>query len=293
MITFLLFLNFLLMLVMPIALGWLIARRRRASWKLYAVGMGGFVLSQIFHIPFNWLVLQRWQLLPTDTEVVGNLVLLALFLGLSAGLFEEVTRYLIYRFGLKTARSWGQGLMYGAGWGGIEAMLLGAIGLLNFVILLGMKNGLFTELVPAAQMPLVQQVIDEMFNTPLSMALLGAVERVFALCFHLSASLLVLQAFRRRNLLWLAAAILWHTALNFTAVFTIQYLTPRLGTETAALATEAALAVFAAASLAIIFRLRTPEPTPPEPEPLPPLTPISRTDTDLAEDILERSKYQE
>jgi len=288
MIAVLLFLNFALMILMPVALGWLIASRRHASWKLYAVGMGGFVLSQLFHIPFNWLVLQRWR--PNTDEVVG-LVLLAVFLGLSAGLFEEVTRYLIYRFGLREARSWGQGLMYGAGWGGIEAILLGAIGLLNFVVLLGMNNGLFTELIPAAQMPMVQQTIDEMLNAPWYMTLLGAVERAFTLCFHLSASILVLQAFLRRNLLWLGVAILWHTAVNATAVFTLQYLTLVTNANTAALATEAAIGLFALISLGIIFWLKTPEPTPAEPEPLPITSPAQSVEIPLTADMLERSKF--
>jgi hypothetical protein len=41
------------------------------------------------------------------------------------------------------------------------------------------------------------------------------------LCFHLSASLLVLQTFVRRNPAWLAAAIGWHMILDAGAVFTL------------------------------------------------------------------------
>jgi uncharacterized membrane protein YhfC len=159
------------------------------------------------------------------------------------------------------------------------------------VILLGIKNGLFPELVPTAEMPLVQQGIDEMFGIPWSTALLGAVERAFTLCFHLSASLLVLQAFLRRNILWFVAAIVWHTAVDATAVFTIQYLIPRTGTTTAALVTEAVIGVFAALSIVIIFRLRTPEPVEIVPEPLPPVGAAPPVELALTEEALEQSKY--
>ncbi len=291
MIPILLFINFALMVVIPIGLGWFIARRRHGQWKLFAVGMGGFVLSQIFHIPFNWLVLQEAQLLPTDTAVTRNLLILAIFLGLSAGVFEEVTRWAIYRFGIKDARTWGKGMMYGAGWGGVEAMLLGAIGLLNYVILLGMKYGYFWEMIPAGQEELVRQQIDVMFALPWYMTMLGALERVFAICLHLALSVMVLQLFLRRNWLWLVAAILWHALLDATAVFTIQYATPLLGANQAALLTEAVVAVYALLSLVILFWLRTPEPEPLALEPLPPLPTIQPLDDIQSAESLEKSKY--
>lgn len=291
MIPILLFLNFALMILMPVVLGWFVAHRLGVRWKLFAVGMGGFVLSQLLHIPFNWLVLQEAQLLPTDTAVLSNLLILAVFLGLSAGVFEEVTRWAIYRWGIKDARTWGKGVMYGAGWGGVEAMLLGVIGLLNIVILAGMKYGYFWQMIPTEQEALVWQQIEATFGLPWYMTLLGALERVFAICLHLTLSVMVLQLFLRRNWLWLVAAILWHALLDATAVFTIQYATPLLGANQAALLTEAVVAVFALLSLGILFWLRTPEPEPLALEPLPPLPTIQPLDGVTSAESLEKSKY--
>lgn len=279
------------MIVFPVGVGWFIARRLQVRWALFAVGMGGFVLSQVFHIPFNWLVLQQWALLPTDISVISNLIILSIFLGLSAGVFEEVTRWTIYRFGIQDARTWGKGLMYGAGWGGIEAILLGAIGLLNFTILLGMQQGHFQGMIPPGQGELVMLQIEAMFGLPWYMTLLGALERVFAICLHLALSVMVLQCFVRRNGWWLAAAILWHATVNATAVFTIRYFAPIIGNNQAGLLTEAVVAVFALLSLAIIFRLRTPEPEPALIEPLPPLPPVSLLDMPVSAETLEKSKY--
>ncbi|NJN55827.1 MAG: YhfC family intramembrane metalloprotease, partial [Anaerolineae bacterium] len=144
-----------------------------------------------------------------------------------------------------------KGMMYGAGWGGIEAILLGVIGLLNFVILLGMQRGYFLQLIPAGQEGLVEQQIEAMFGLPWPMMLLGALERLFTICLHLALSVMVLQLFLRRNRLWLLAAILWHALVDATAVFTIQYTTPLLGANQAAWLTEALIGVYALISLGI------------------------------------------
>lgn len=276
-------LNFLLMIGMPIILARFIAARRGAAWSLFGIGAVTFVVSQIGHIPFNYLILQRWQLLPTDTAVPANLVIYALFLGLSAGIFEEGARYLTYRFWAKKARSWGQGLMLGAGHGGIEAILLGLSGLINVGALALIQRGMFVDAIPPEQMPLVQQQITAVFATPLPAILLGATERLFALCAHLAMSLLVMQLFVRGQIRWLGASILWHTLLNAVAVFAV--------VTWNAYVTEAIIGLFALFSVAIIFWLRTPEPIEPEIEPLPQMKPLQAVEIKATADRLEGSKF--
>ncbi|RPI26683.1 MAG: YhfC family intramembrane metalloprotease [Chloroflexota bacterium] len=63
------------------------------------MGAGTFIFSQILHIPFNTgvgLVINN-ALTPTGTEAWIP-IFQAVFLGLSAGVFEEVSRYIMYRF---------------------------------------------------------------------------------------------------------------------------------------------------------------------------------------------------
>ena len=246
-IPILLVINFLLMLAVPIFLARWIQQRYKPGWALFGMGAATFVLSQVGHIPFN-LVVQRSGLLPGDVEGWPNLLITAVFLGLSAGVFEEVARYLTYRFWAKDARIWKRGLMLGAGHGGIEAILVGLLGLVNFSVLLAMRNGAMLDLIPAEQLPLVEQQIDAMFGLPWYMTLLGAVERVFAICFHLAASLMVMQVFVRGQIRWLFAAIGWHTLLNASAVIAV--------TQWGALATEGIVGALAIVSIIIILRLR-------------------------------------
>ncbi|MBK8985059.1 MAG: YhfC family intramembrane metalloprotease [Chloroflexi bacterium] len=277
------YLSAFLMVAMPLVAGWWIHRKRRASWGLYLIGMVTFIGSQVLHIPFNWLVLQRWELLPTDTAVLANLIILALFLGLSAGVFEEGARYLTYRFWARDARTWGTGLMLGAGHGGIESILVGASVGANAIVLGAMSQGQLPSMVPADQMGLVQTQITAMLDAPFALVMMGALERLFAITAHLAMSLLVMQAFVRRQIGWLGLSILWHTLLNFVAVVAVVTWNVYI--------TEALIGVMALLSLGIIFWLRTPEPVEPELEPLPPPAPIQPHAGPFSDDTLEKSRY--
>jgi uncharacterized membrane protein YhfC len=282
--TALLSINYALMILIPIVVAIFIRRRTGAPWRLFFIGAVTFIASQVLHIPFNAVVL-RSGLLSTDTTVWSSLIIYAAFLGLSAGVFEETARYLTYRFWARDARSWSRGLMLGAGHGGSEAILVGALAAVNFVALLAaVNNETAMNALPADQRSLVTSALAQIMDAPAGTLLLGAVERVFALTAHLAMSLLVLQVFLRRNIAWLFASIGFHTLLNMVAVIAASRLNP--------FATEGIIGLFALLALVIIFRLRTPEPEPaPEPEALPPPADAAALDLRPTDDTLDRSRY--
>ncbi|MFN2124319.1 MAG: YhfC family intramembrane metalloprotease [Candidatus Promineifilaceae bacterium] len=226
MVYVLLTLNSLLMIIMPLLLGIWLVHRYRVSWKLFLIGAAGFVVSQIGHIPLNQFVLDPYVAgLLEPGKTIGRILIVALLYGLSAGLFEEVTRYFFYYF-RKSMRGWDEGLMFGAGWGGIEAILLGLLAAMTIINVYIYQNGLLENFMSAEQLvgsaqeiAAVTAQIEELVSSPPWMFLLGAVERVFALIVQMSLSILVLQAFVRRNILWLFAAIGWHTLVDAVAVF--------------------------------------------------------------------------
>jgi uncharacterized membrane protein YhfC len=273
--------NYLLMMALPLALATLIQRRRRPGWGLFGIGAVTFVAAQLLHIPFNSLVLGS-GLLPSEVTVVTNLLILSLFLGLSAGVFEEVARYLTYRFWAKTARDWSKGLMLGAGHGGIEAILLGLVAGINFAVLLVVQRGGLHAVLPPEALVELEAQYAYLFELPWYLMLFGALERVFALALHLAASLLVMQVLIRRQWRWLWAAIGWHALLNAVAVF--------VNTQWGAVPAESALGLLSLGSLAIIFGLRPPAMVP-EPEPLPAPPPPRSRPAGLDDEALERSKY--
>lgn len=246
-------LNGLLMIALPVVLAIFIRRRWGARWALFGMGAVTFVGSQIFHIPFNALV-ESSGILPEPTPGTLGLVIVALFYGLSAGVFEEVARYLTYRFWARDARTWSQGLMLGAGHGGVEAIVLGFLVLANVLFLIGFQAGVFEALVPEEQAAQLRDQLAAMLEVPWYATLVGALERAFALTVHLALSLLVLQAFTRGSIGWLFAAIAWHALLDFVAVFAVAQWNVYVA--------EAGLALLALASLAMILALKPRSPPP-------------------------------
>ncbi|MDT8306996.1 MAG: YhfC family glutamic-type intramembrane protease [Anaerolineae bacterium] len=237
----------MLMLAMPLALGTRLARRYRVNWDLFGVGVVAFVGSQIAHIPFNSAV-ARAGWLPDAAAGLVELAIVAAFLGLSAGFFEESARYIVYRWWARDARRWKDGIMLGAGHGGIESILLGFALALNVAVLAGIRAGRFGALLPAEQWSVAQAQAEAMFSGPVVLGLLPAAERAFALAVHLSLSLLVLQVFVRRQRRWWWYAVGWHALLNAVAVFAMQQFNIYIA--------EVAIGVMALISVWFVVKLR-------------------------------------
>lgn len=243
-------LNGLVMIAAPLLFATVIARRYGTDWGLFGAGALTFIGSQLFHLPFNWGIEQA-SILPTDLSAVPALVLVALFYGLSAGLFEEIARFVTYRYWMKDARTWETGLMLGAGHGGVESIVVGLLFVVNLLFLAGLQAGYFTSVLPESALQPVLEQAAAFFQTPWYEVMLGAVERLFALVVHMSLSLMVLQCFTRNNLLWLVAAIGWHAALNAVALVGVN--------QWGIYAAEGLIGVFAFLSLFLIHTLRNGE----------------------------------
>jgi uncharacterized membrane protein YhfC len=81
------------------------------------------------------------------------------------------------------------------------------------------------------------------------MALMGFVERVFAICLHVSLSVMVLYAIVDGKPLWFWLALLWHAFVDAVAVY--------VGQQVGILAVEGFVAVFAILSLWIVLKMRS------------------------------------
>lgn len=257
-------LSALVMIGAPVALAVYLTRRFRLGWRLWWIGAATFVLSQVGHIPFNTLATVLFQrgVLPSPPPS-WSLPFNAVFLGLSAGLWEELMRYAMFRWWAKDARSWRKGVLAGAGHGGIEAIIFGGLALYGFLRLVALRGMDLTGLVPPDQLALAQQQINAYWSTPWPISLIGGVERIFTIIIQISLAVIVLQAFTRRQGWWVWVAVLWHAVVDAVAVFG--------GARLGIVPTEGLLAIMALISLGIAFALRQPEPEEPleEAPPLP------------------------
>jgi len=278
-------LNFSLMIAMPFGLAVYFARKLKASWRLFGIGMATFFLSQVFHIPFNAWVLNPLvsRLGLSITHQGYQLAIVGVFYGLSAGLFEEITRFLGFRLWIKEDRNWKSALMVGTGHGGLESILLGMLALVGFIQALTLQGADLSALVDADQIELVRSQIEVYWALPGDRAILGAVERLATIPIHLSLTVFVLQSLRRKNVLWLFAAIGWHTMVNAVAVFSMQTWNVYI--------TEGIVVAAGLLSLGFIFILRSTDDPPNEGSP--PIVPAMPEIHAVAinEENLEDSRY--
>ncbi len=235
-------LNFLGMILLPIIAAIYLSRRFKLSWKLFLAGGITFIASQILHIP---LVLAL-----TSTFQSWGIIPYAIVLGLLAGVFEETARYILFKFVRKDSKTWNEAVFIGLGHGGTEAILIGILAALAFVNMWVYRNIDLSTVpsIPAEQLELAKQQVAAYWSTPFYLALLGMAERIFAICLHISLSVMVLYSIVNKKPIWFWLAILWHTIVDASAVYLVQ--------KISVLALEGLIGIFAIISLGIIFWMK-------------------------------------
>lgn len=212
---------------MPLVVGFFIARRYHVRWRYFWFGALVFFLSQIVtRIPLVQVV--QSLIAPTLAQDRILFFVWILILSITAGLFEETGRYLGYRFLVKDNKTWSVGLMFGAGHGGLESMLLTGglvlLGLVNIVLISTMTPQQLN--VPPDQMAALEQARQQIAQLNWWDPLLGAYERVIAVFLHMALSILVLQVFLKKAWIWYWAAIALHALVNLVAVLVAQNFGP-------------------------------------------------------------------
>ncbi len=215
------------MILLPIALAIALRRKYIVAWILFCAGMLMFVGSQVYHLPLNnWL---------SDMGVIGpimkddaNFVRTAVILGFSAAICETLARVVGYwfLFHYHKADNHADGVMVGLGHGGIESMLIGGVlTAASITSLVALANtDLSTLNLSAEQLSVVTMQLQRLDANPF-LPLASLLERMIAMTLHVTVSVLVWTAFKRRQWLLILVGILYHALFDFTAVFASQYIT--------------------------------------------------------------------
>jgi uncharacterized membrane protein YhfC len=284
------------MVGMPVALAAYLIRRFHLGWRLVWIGAATFVISQVGHIPFNALLTRLFQVgifphPPTAWIPFFNPVVL----GLSAGLFEELSRTAVYAWWAKDARSWRRGVLFGVGHGGIESAILGGLVLYTFLQMVSLRDIDLAKIIPADQLQLAQQQMSAYWSAPWYASLLGAVERFFTIPFQICLSVIVLQAFTRRQPAWVILAVFVHALTDAVSVYLLGVWKGQLWSP---YAIEGVIGFLALIGVVILFTLRQPEPKPDVeiiPVPAPPLSTAElkpvESNQEINPDKLDQSKY--
>lgn len=240
----------------PLALGVLVRKKLAVGWKYFWFGALVFLVCQLLTRTPMVTVLQATvlrHLLLTSTAFTWTwLVILAI----TAGLFEEVGRYVGYRLLLRREpKTWSKAVMFGLGHGGLESMVVvgGQIVLtaINDVVL----STINVNTLPAAQRQGVIQLFAAINAEPFWFPLLAAWERLWTIPLQIALAVMVVQVFRRQQMRWLFLAILFHALVDFLAGAFPQAFGQSI---TITLLVEGIVCVFGLISVWIIWRLREP-----------------------------------
>ena len=145
----------------------------------------------------------------------------AIYGGLAAGLFEETGRFFAVRMLKKEEPDGTTPIMYGIGHGGAEAILLGALSLLNAMILATSINAMGTDVLleqAGEAAATIEATINSLINTPPTMYFVSAFERAVAFALQISLSVLVFFSVMKPELRFLfPLSILLHFLLDVLA----------------------------------------------------------------------------
>ncbi len=209
-----------------IALLWKIKKKEPITSIL--IGAGAFLLfALILEKPIqNVLAFPTAMGLPDHALslfLAANPVLLSLVAGLFPGVFEETGRLVAFKTLLKKRTQRETSISYGIGHGGIEVMFILGLNFVNYIIYALMINtgsfGIIVEQVAAQapeQLSQVDAIVELLTTFSFGTLAISVLERVFAVMFHVGASILVFYACKDKKKFWLyPLAIVLHTAMDF------------------------------------------------------------------------------
>ncbi|MCR4647730.1 MAG: YhfC family intramembrane metalloprotease [Lachnospiraceae bacterium] len=205
-----------------LALVWIFKKKERFTTIL--VGAVTFILfALILEKPLQALVISIDH--PVKRFLYDNPVLLSLVAALFAGVFEETGRFAAYKTILRKRTNKETSISYGIGHGGIEVMLImGYSYIINIVYGVMMNTGAIRQVIDQTlaaapeQADAIRELLDTVAGFGISGLALGLFERVFAVLFHVGASVIVFYACKDKKKTWLyPLAIALHTLMDFIA----------------------------------------------------------------------------
>lgn len=205
-----------LIFLMAIGLGFFLVRKFHLGWRLFFVGGATYLGAQLISIVLvGFMQNQIANLLPS---LVVQILLTLLFLVILMGI-EEFVRYAMYRWWVKDIRSWAEGLILGAGHGGVEVIFIGFMALVTLIQLIPLRHADLSTIFTADKLEQATQYVVSYWSQPWYNVVSDAIRSGLTLPIQLSCSLLVLQVFIQQQYRWLAYAIGWHTLASIPLYF--------------------------------------------------------------------------
>jgi len=202
---------------LPIALFIFIFKKYNAKFLPMIVGAAAFVIFA--------LVLEQavHSVVLGNTAIAQNTPLYILYGVFMAGIFEETARFVSFKFLKKKYDGIETGLSYGIGHGGIEAVLLAGVAMINNIVFsVAINSGnveALTVNMSGDALANIGYVINEIVTMPPYVFLFSGIERVMAITVQIALSVIVFYSVYSEGKLWLfPLAIVLHATVDVAAM---------------------------------------------------------------------------
>ena len=187
--------GFLFTTLYPVILALIWIKFYNGKIKITLIGVGGFMSAIILELLFLRLII---------VSLFGdNSIPFYIIGGICPGLFEETARFLFFCALLKKEKNKNISVSYGIGHGGIESALIG----LNMLAHLLLKD---------------QLKADVTFGD----CILSCCERIIAVIYHISASVVVYKSVKEKKIYFYICAIVYHDIVDlFPLLYQIDVMT--------------------------------------------------------------------
>ena len=187
---------------------------------------------------------------PIAKTISGNIWYTMIIAGVLAGVFEETGRFIAFKTVLKKREHRRVSISYGIGHGGFESIYIGVqmltIPLMGIMINNGMSDRITAGMDEAMKATALAQ-LEGYASLTMPECLFGVLERIPAITYHISASVLVFAAAREKKYVYLyPLMILVHALIDFSSVFAQIGMNSTWGFELMLAVFAAAMAYFAA-----------------------------------------------
>lgn len=211
--------TFLIAAGMPIVLFIIIRRRLKAKVSSFFVGCGAFILfAMVLEQLLHMVVLQG--LGGVSYLITNNVWFYSLYGGLAAGIFEETGRFIAMKYMMRNSLSRENALMYGAGHGGVEAiMLVGFTYLMNLLYSVMLNSGSLDMMLAEESGAQLRTALEPLGTVGAGIFYIAGMERIMAIVLQIALSVLVYRAVSQKRCIgYYGLAIGIHFFVDFSVV---------------------------------------------------------------------------
>jgi uncharacterized membrane protein YhfC len=201
---------------LPVVLFIVFHKKYNAGILPMITGVAGFVIFVlVLERSVHSMVLGRFALQEKPLIYIPYAIFMA-------GIFEETARFISFNILKKKYAGIGTGLAYGVGHGGIESIALAGLPMISTTIFsIIINSGNIEAITGSFQGETLEQIntqITSLLATSPHLFLFSGIERLFAMCMHVSLSIIVFYSVYGENKLWLyPLAVVLHALADLPA----------------------------------------------------------------------------